>query len=382
MRSLFLNALVFVFPVFFGAALLVSNKETSVESTANPATYNGPKPKNIILLIGDGMGLTQISAGMYANGKSTQLEQFPMTGLIRTQSAKQLITDSAAGATAFSCGCKTNNGYIGVTLQKKPCLTILEEAKKEGLAVGLVATSSITHATPASFIAHVPDRAEMEAIATFFLQTQVDLLIGGGMKYFNHRKSDQRDLCKELAEKGVVESDFSKIPLSDVQPDPRNPFLWFSAEGEPEAASKGRTYLPAAARLSPAFLKKRSDKGFFMMLEGSQIDWACHGKNGQEAVLEMLDFEATIGEIFRFAQEDGETLVIVTADHETGGMSLEQSRSPDTLDIDFNTNYHTASLIPVFAYGPGAELFGGIYENTDIYVKMRELFGWKTETQK
>lgn len=327
------------------------------------------------------MGLSQITAGLLANGKTLQLEQFPMTGLIRTQSARELITDSAAGATAFSCGCKTNNAYIGVTTQKKPCLTILEQAKKEGLAVGLVASCSVTHATPASFVAHVADRAETENIATFFMETEVDLLIGGGMKYFNQRKSDQRDLCKELAQKGVLQSDFSKQQLTDIQPDPQHPFIWFSAVEEPVSADQGRDYLPVAARLSPEFLKKRSEKGFFLMLEGSQIDWACHSNDGPRAVSEMLDFDAAIGAILRFAQKDGETLVIVTADHETGGMSLEQGNAPDSLDIDFNTSYHTASMVPVFAYGPGAELFGGIYENTDIYVKMRELFGWKPVEQ-
>lgn len=377
MKSLFLSVIAIVCLVFLGTAFLAVNKEKGIEN----ALYAGVKPKNIILLIGDGMGLTQITAGLLANGKTLQLEQFPITGLIRTHSARQLITDSAAGATAFSCGCKTNNGYIGVTAQKKPCLTILEQAKKEGKAVGLVASSSLTHATPASFIAHVPDRGETEDIATFFVDTEVDLLIGGGMRYFNQRKKDQRDLCKELALKGVVQSDFSKQPLSAVQPDPQYPFIWFAAEGEPASVQKGRDYLPLSGRLSTEFLKKRSEKGFFLMLEGSQIDWACHDKNGVKAVSEMLDFDETIGAILRFAQADGETLVIVTADHETGGMSLEQGNGRDSIEIDFNSGQHTASLIPVFAYGPGAELFGGIYENTDIYVKMRELFGWKPVEQ-
>ncbi|MBK8427280.1 MAG: alkaline phosphatase [Lewinellaceae bacterium] len=358
-----------------GASYLTTGKETLVENIPVSNTYTGAKPKNIILLIGDGMGLAQITAGLYANGNSLQLEKFPITGLILTHSARQLITDSAAGATAFSCGCKTNNGYIGVTTKKKPCLTILEQAKKEGKAVGLVASSSLTHATPASFIAHVADRGESENIATFFADTEVDLSIGGGMQYFNQRKTDQRDIYKELAQKGVVISDFTKQSLSEVRPDPANPFMWFAAEKEPASATEGRTYLPLAARLATTFLKKRSEKGFFLMLEGSQIDWACHAKKGPEAVREMLDFDNAIGEILRFAQRDGETLVIVTADHETGGMTLEQSNTPDNVDLDFNTGNHTASMVPVFAFGPGAELFGGLYDNTEIYVKMRDLFG-------
>lgn len=377
MKTFFLSVTALISTLFMGASYLTTGKETLVENIPVSNTYTGAKPKNIILLIGDGMGLAQITAGLYANGNSLQLEKFPITGLILTHSARQLITDSAAGATAFSCGCKTNNGYIGVTTKKKHCLTILEQAKNEGKAVGLVASSSLTHATPASFIAHVADRGESENIATFFADTEVDLSIGGGMQYFNQRKTDQRDIYKELAQKGVVISDFTKQSLSETRPDPANPFMWFAAEKEPASATEGRTYLPLAARLATTFLKKRSEKGFFLMLEGSQIDWACHAKKGPEAVREMLDFDNAIGEILRFAQRDGETLVIVTADHETGGMTLEQSNTPDSVDLDFNTGNHTASMVPVFAFGPGAELFGGLYDNTEIYVKMRDLFGWK-----
>lgn len=358
------------------AVLCAFFPSTTGSNTPSSSSDPGRKPKNIILLIGDGMGLAQVSAGQYAHQKALNLDKFPVTGLSRTQSAKHLITDSAAGATAFSCGCKTINTYIGVDAKQKPCKTILEQARDKGLAVGLVAACSITHATPASFIAHVNDRAETEQIAQFFVDTQADLLIGGGMKYFNQRKTDQRNLVTEMTQKGTVISDFSRQPLSDIQPDPTYPFAWFSAEGEPPAASKGRDYLPVAARLAPAFLKQRSEKGFFLMLEGSQIDWACHDKNGPREISEMLDFDQAIGAILDFAAQDGETLVIVTADHETGGMTLEQGASSDSIAINFNTNYHTASMVPVYAYGPGAELFNGMYENTEIYYRMRALFGW------
>ena len=325
-------------------------------------------------MIGDGMGLTQITAGLYSNGNSLHLEKFPITGLITTHASNKLVTDSGAGATAFSCGCKTFNGAIGVCKDKTPCLTILEQAEQQGLATGLVATSSITHATPASFIAHVPDRSESEAIAAFFLQTDIDLFIGGGLKYFNQRSADQRNLVQELSAKGYDVSSFSEKKLSELSPAPERPFAWFSALDEPESASKGRDYLPLAARLSASFLAKRSEKGFFLMIEGSQIDWACHAKNAPAAVREMLDFDEAIGEALKFAEADGHTLVIVTADHETGGMALEQGRGRDSLDMEFNSAQHTASLVPVFAYGPGAERFGGVYDNTDIFKKMRELF--------
>jgi alkaline phosphatase len=352
--------------------LLFSFQKTGVEKSKPP---EGEQPKNIILMIGDGMGLTQITAGLYSNGNSLHLENFPFTGLIKTHSANKLITDSGAGATAFACGCKTFNGAIGVCADKTPSITILEQAERQGLATGLVATSSITHATPASFIAHVDDRSNYEDIAVFFLQTDIDLFIGGGLKHFNERSTDQRNLVQELAAKNYYVTNFSEKKLCDITPSPTQPFAWFSAREEPETAAKGRDYLPLASRLAPDFLKKRSEKGFFLMIEGSQIDWACHAKYAPGAVTEMLDFDAAIGEVLKFAEADGNTLVIVTADHETGGMALEQGNTRDSLDIVFVSAQHTASLVPVFAYGPGAERFSGIYENTDIYVKMRDLFG-------
>lgn len=340
-----------------------------------PPLAAGQTPKNVILLIGDGMGMTQITAGFYANDKRLNLEKFPVSGLMKTHAARQRITDSAAGATAFACGCKTFNGAIGICGDHQPHPTILEQAKQHGLATGLVATCSITHATPASFIAHVKNRSNVQEIAPFFLQTELDLLIGGGLKYFNQRTIDQRDLIAEMRAKGCAISTFAEQALADCTPSRVQPFAWFSAIEEPESAEKGRDYLPVAARMAPDFLKKRSEKGFFLMLEGSQIDWACHAKNGPRAVREMLDFDAAIGEILRFAEADGQTLVVLTADHETGGMTLEQGEAPDSLDIQFNTGYHTASLVPVFAYGPGADQFGGVLDNTDIYWKMARLLG-------
>ncbi len=340
-----------------------------------PVPEPAKTPKNIILMIGDGMGLAQITAGMYAQKEGLTLERFPATGLIKTHSAKHLITDSAAGATAFACGCKTYNGAIGMTAQKKPCYTILEEAEAFGLATGMVTTSSITHATPASFIAHARDRTYMEEIAAYFLKTDIDLFIGGGMRYFVARATDKRNLSQELIDKGYAVGDILQQPLAQYTPlDPKRPFAWFSAVKEPESVEKGRDYLPLASRLAPEFLARRSDKGFFLMIEGAQIDWACHGNKDTMAVQEMLDFDKAIGEVLRFAEQDGNTLVIVTADHETGGMALLRGSDKQSLKIKFTTDYHTAALVPVFAFGPGAEQFNGLYDNTDIYFKMRALF--------
>lgn len=316
------------------------------------------------------MGLSQVSLTMYDSGRELRMQELPITGLVKTHSAKQRVTDSAAAATAMACGCKTYNGAIGVDTQKKPCKTLLEQAKGAGLATGLVSTSSITHATPAAFVAHVPRRQNHEDIAEFFVLPSLDLFIGGGLKYFVER-SDQKNLCKELEGKGWSVSDFkSQVELPSIIPANR-PFAWFSAWEEPLFANQGRNYLPPAAVLAPEFLTRRNPEGFFLMIEGAQIDWACHQKRTEDVFREVLDFDAAVGAALDFAKKDGRTLVIVTADHETGGMALTQGRDPQQLEIKFTTSQHTASMVPVFAFGPGAEAFGGIYENTELHRKMQ-----------
>lgn len=334
------------------------------------------RPKNIVLMIGDGMGLTQVTAAMYSNGgQPLHMERCTASGLSRTHASNNLITDSAAGATAFACGCKTYNGAIGLDAEKRPCQTILEQAENQGLATGLVATSSITHATPAAFVAHVKDRKYVEEIAEWFVKTDVDFFVGGGKKYFTQR-ADGRDLLQELAQKGCHVADLDERELGETMPSAARPFAWFSAQEEPLSVEKGRTYLPTAGRMAVEFLKQRSERGFFLMVEGSQIDWACHANDAPNAIRETLDFDQTIGKVLDWAARDGETLVIITADHETGGMAILQGSSQDNLDIKFNHTYHTATMVPVFAFGPGSEAFNGVYDNTEIYWKMCAALGF------
>ncbi|MBU6340112.1 MAG: alkaline phosphatase [Bacteroidetes bacterium] len=352
---------------------LLAAPETFLKPAHKPANA---RPKNIILLIGDGMGLTQLTAGLYSNQNHLEIERFPVSGLVKTHAHNRLITDSGAAATALACGCKTYNSAIGVYKNKKPCRTILEQARAQGLATGLIASCSITHATPAAFIAHVPDRADMEAIAPFFVQTPLDLLIGGGLNYFQQRKSDQRNLYQELNAMGYQLGNYTETSLDQFKPSGNKPFAWFSAAEEPESVQNGRNYLPLAARMAGPFLRQRSEKGFFLMLEGSQIDWACHKNNAPYAIKEMLDFDAAIGEILNFAAADGQTLVLLTADHETGGMAIKQGSELDSLNIAFASDQHTASLVPLFAFGPGADQFSGFFDNTDLFFIMQKLLGF------
>lgn len=333
------------------------------------------RPKNIILMVGDGMGVTQISAGLYMNDNQLNLERFPVIGLHKSYASDNLITDSAAGATAFSIGEKTYNGAIGVLPDSTAKQTILELAAEKGWATGLVATSEITHATPASFIAHQPSRKMYEAIAADFLKTDFDLIIGGGKKHFDDREEDDRDLTAELQTKGYVVSSFLDTKIEEVDLSV-NKLAYFTANVKPLPAAQGRDYLPYASKAATEFLDGKSENGFFLMIEGSQIDWGGHANDADYIITEMLDFDKALGHVLDFAAKDGETLVIVTADHETGGFAIHYGSTMGNVETGFTTDYHTADLIPVFAYGPGAELFSGIYENTAIYHKMMNAIGW------
>ncbi len=355
--------------VFFSACTV--NRQPIVELYA---TAFSKRPKNIILLIGDGMALPQVSAHIYWEGVGkTIFEQFKVIGFHESHSCKELVTDSAAGATAFSCGQKTSNGAIGVLPPKDtPCPTILEDLCKAGYATGMVVTCTATHATPASFIAHRELRAFTDEIALDYMDTPFDCLIAGGAANFNNRR-DKVNLVDSLRQKGYVirhGTGFKNLPL-----DGSKPFVVFTAENEPPTASGGRKYLPPATKLACQYLKRRSEKGFFLMVEGSQIDWAGHANDRNYLRAEMEDFDKTVRNALEFAAADGETLVVVTGDHECGGLALVQTAGKKNFNAVFSTRLHTASMVPVYAYGPQAELFLGTYQNTEIYRKMLEALG-------
>lgn len=337
------------------------------------------KAKNIILMIGDGMGITQISAGLYSNSNSLHLERFKDIGLHKNYSSDELITDSAAGATAFASGIKTYNGAIGVDPDTNAVETILEEAEAKGLKTGLVATSTVDHATPASFIAHNRARSNYEEIALDFLNTDTEIFIGGGQKSFERREMDDRNLSDELRAKGYTVVSFVDKEIDEIDMSGVEKLMYYTADGSPLMVSQGRDYLVPAANLSIDHLDKNNEDGFFLMIEGSQIDWGGHANDANYIITEMIEFDKTIGAVLDFAEKDGNTLVIVTADHETGGFAIQKESKMDSLVTAFTSDYHTGDLIPVFAYGPGSDMFRGIYENTAIYYKMREAFGWESK---
>ncbi len=339
----------------------------------------GDKPvKNIILLIGDGMGSSHVFAGITANKGDTYFQQFTNNGYSRTASANKYKTDSAAGGTAISTGAKTNNGSVGIDVNNKPVETILEIADKNGKATGMVVTSSITHATPASFISHQLHRKMYEEIAHDFLSTDIDVFIGGGKNNFDDR-NDGLNLLDSLKNKGYSIIDNER----DIMKFSGDKLAGFIADGHPKGISeRGNVLVPSTTKAIEILSK--NENGFFLMIEGSQIDWAAHDNDAGELIKEIADFDKAIGEALKFAEKGGNTLVIVTADHETGGFIVKDGNDK-TGEVDgvFASKSHTPTMVPVFAYGPSADKFRGIYLNIEIFNKMLEAYGFnKTNISK
>ena len=366
--------LIAIFALFTGSACDSSSKLTKARGGKEEG------PKNVILLIGDGMGLTQVSTAFYYQDEPSNFKRFRHIGLHQNMPTSHKVTDSAAGATAFSAGVKTYNGAIGVDQDTTPVTTILEMLAAEGWSTGVVATSSIVHATPASFYAHTASRNSYEEIARQLVYAPVQFFAGGGLKFFAER-SDHIDYIDSLTQLGfqMNTTDLNTGPL-----DINNKYGFLLApDGMPKMQEGRGDFLPRSTQMAIDHLSQDKD-GFFLMVEGSQIDWGGHANEADYVIQETLDFDRAIGAALDFAEKDGNTLVIVTADHETGGLSLSAATifgQGDYTKItpSFSTGNHSAALIPVFAYGPGAEQFMGIYQNNDIFYRMQKAIGLSSE---
>lgn len=356
-------AILFFSMVLFSMAGCTTNKDLSI----TPAE----RSKNIILLIGDGMGLTQVSTAFYYQDAPSNFARFKQIGLHQNMPTSHKVTDSASGATAFASGIKTYNGAIGVGQDTVSVPTILEILAKAGKSTGLIATSSIVHATPASFFAHTASRNNYEEIAAQLINAPVNFFAGGGLQFFADR-SDDLNYLDSLAGKGF-KMNTESLASATLNIDQKYGFL-LAPDGMPKMQEGRGNFLPQATKLALEHLSQDED-GFFLMVEGSQIDWGGHANDADYIIQETLDFDKTIGVALDFAKADGNTLVIVTADHETGGFSLSAATVFGQGDYShiapsFSTGNHSAALIPVFAYGPGADHFMGIYQNNDIFMKM------------
>lgn len=368
--------------VWLGSTLACSASDKPTPSAQDGAGEMGEAtPKNIILLIGDGMGLSAVSTGFYFGDQPSVFLRFHEIGLQKTSSATHKVTDSAASGTSMASGIKTYNGAIGMDTGMKVIPNIAELLASRGWSTGVIATSTITHATPASFYAHVFQRSMEETIASQLLDSEIDFFAGGGRDKFQFRR-DSVNLLSLAEEKGFV-IDTTELPAAaSLQAHQKYGFLPEAGAMPPHLQGRG-DFLPEATSLAINHLSQNGE-GFFLMVEASQVDWAGHANDADYLVGEMLDFEKTIAAALDFAVKDGNTLVVVTADHETGGFTLGAKMPEEgqqgyadykAIGPVFATGGHSATLIPVFAFGPGAQQFKGIYENTEIFTKMATLTG-------
>lgn len=318
------------------------------------------------------MGINYVGANLLTDLNSP-FKEFKSIGLSLTCSADKLITDSAAGATAIATGYRTKNYHVSVDSVDNPLYTIFELAEKLGLSTGIVVTSSVSHATPGAFVGHTPDRQDQTTIAAQIINQNVEVIIGSGAKYFlphslNGERTDGRNIVNEFKERDYFVTDkVDELLLSgNIK---QKIFAVEFDDGLPRASE--RVYsLGDLAKIAINSLKKDED-GFILMVEGSQIDWAGHDHKSKELLEEMKDFASAITEALDFAKSDGSTLVLVTSDHETGGMSITKgSKDSKELEMLYTTGSHTASPVGIFTFGQGEELFQGVQENYEIGRKL------------
>lgn len=349
-----------------------------VDAKALQAFPQTGTPRNIIFIIGDGMGLgAQRYASLHAHGEVGKLvmEQMPVTGLALTYSANSDVTDSAASGTALSAGYKTNNGMIGVAPDHKKHRSIAEAAKASGRSVGIMTSDALTGATPAVFYAHVKSRRMTQDIATHTLLCKFDLLIGN-----DHRKpflpeskkgsrADGLDICSELEAKGYIEcSDEQSLAKA---PADRKVF-GFASFPLRDTASLSRLAAQAFERLNA------NPKGFFIMVECSNPDWGGHQNNPDQTAGGVLMTDFLVRRALDFAMKHKDTLVVVTADHETGGIfTAPNKKDPRNPQIYYGKTGHSGAPVGVFAFGPGSAFFNGIVNNIEIPRHFAELWNLK-----
>ena len=352
------------------------------------------KAKNIILLISDGMSLSQVSTYRLLKGGPNErisVDKFPISGIVLTHSEDAIITDSASSATAYSTGKKTNNGALGTDKNKGVLENFTEIITKYGYVSSLISTSEITHATPAAFASHVDSRRKTDEISIQMMDSDVLTILGGGRHFFlpeemGGKRSDGLNLLEQVQSSHTLLTTKAELDTFDFSNKGRLVGLFADEALRDKETPENHVFEPTSSEMLN-FAINRSDqftsdgcKGFFIMLEGSQVDWAGHANDLNYLNREMKDFDEAVNKALEFAINDQETLVIVTADHETGGLLIEPATPTNytapEVKFSFNTGLgygsHTGVPVPVYAYGPGSENFTGTLDNTDIFYAMIE----------
>lgn len=350
--------------LFFGTVFVLLTLPLTPTAAAEELT----PPKNIILFIGDGMGVGHITAAKIEN-EALNLEQFKTLGLLVTQATDTMVPDSSSTTTALTTGVNTIYGAVGINPEGKPLKNILEYSRELGKGTGLVVTSNLTDVTTACFVAHVPSRSMQSEIARALVDLKIDVIMGGGLSYFlpdnkgASASTDSRDLLAELGQTHTLittpqEFRSLKSPLR---------LAALLDMGNLPPASSRPVSLKEMTQKAIEILSK-NEQGFFLMIEGSQIDWAAHHGNGEQLIEEVIDLDRAVGAALDFAKDNKDTLVLVVADHESGGYTILNGsiKKKKVTQAAFFTEGHTAEMVPLFAYGPGSEIFAGIHETAFV----------------
>jgi alkaline phosphatase len=310
-------------------------------------------PPGIVLMIGDGMGYGQLEAARLSGGPLV-IETLPRVGELRTASADSDVTDSAAAATALASGVITRNFSVGVDVDGKPVRTVVHAALERGMAAGVVTTASVVTATPAAFLAHAASRSMLEEIARQVSESHVQVLLGGGRQYFSAgTRKDGADLISRFPARGCEYGETASLLMLAAS---RSCIVGLLAPGEMAFASAGRS--PSLADMATAALAVmlQNPEGFFLLVESDEIDKRGHANDAAGVIAEVRAFDQAVAAVLQALEGRSNTLIIVTADHETGGLYVA-SRTP--LAFGFLTNAHTTADVPLFARGPGASRFVG-----------------------
>jgi alkaline phosphatase len=323
-------------------------------------------------MIGDGMSLLHVYSAWTANRGKLYLDNSQAVGLSKTYCVDKLITDSGAGGTAIATGQKTKYHYVGVDPQGNELPSLITLSKQKGMSAGIAVTCRLWDATPADFCCHNVDRDDEFDLVADYVECGADYVVGGGAEKFENRP-DGRNIFQELEAKGyqVARSWEEAQALKDGKI-----FAVTDKRDTPVPAERGDRL--ALSALKGMDIMDKNKKGFFMMIEGSQLDDYGHFNDLDLLMQETHDFDRTVGKVFEWAAKDGETLVVVTADHETGGLTLvDGDLQKGEIKCKFSTGSHSGVMVPVYAFGPGAEHFTGLYENTAIFDKIATLLNLK-----
>lgn len=373
--------------------------------TSCNSAKDDPQVKNVIYLIGDGMGFGAVTSLLLTEDSVTGFEQAPVIGLNETCSANNYVTDSPAGGTALATGVRTRNGYCGLDPEGNRMTTILHKAQAMGKKTGIVVNTTLTEATPAAFYAGVTSRRMTYEIAEQFTESGVDVAIGSGLDHFISRP-DSLDLTATLIDKGydvylnwsaVLNTPSDKfigiLPMADVHRQESGRKEAGAAAGhevclaarlasasEDAGASdlsEPTVYLQKASAKALDVLSRNSDNGYFLMIESALIDGYGHNNDSEGMIAEMKEFDALLRQLVAYVDQHPETLLVVTADHETGGTWLNYTGyevgGSSPVAMSYSTRGHSGVVVPIFAYGEGAEAFAGVMKNTDIPKKIEQL---------